>query len=135
MRAADFVESIIAGFREMHTFILARPKRFQKAVVRTKINRCRYIYRPTLSYASILNQSLSPALLRDGVDRSLFLMAFCRDGLVPTRILQSELAALERGDIPIAYGRASRPLQPPPETIMKEMLSQIRRAFATSKQV
>ncbi|HWM24927.1 MAG TPA: type 2 lanthipeptide synthetase LanM [Chthoniobacterales bacterium] len=132
MQAADFVDSIIAGFCDMDAFIRPRAARFQRALGRFRSHSCRHIYRPTMSYGSIMNQSLSPALLRDGFDRSLFLLAFCRDGLVPKRIVRSDLVALERGDIPIAHGRVSRPLQLPTKRVINEMLTQIRQALANN---
>jgi hypothetical protein len=126
MRVVDFVDSVAAGFYNMHTFILPRAKGFHEIANRFRKTRCRYIYRPTIQYVSIMKHSLSREMLSDGCDRSLFLLALCRDGLVPMRIAWSELAALECGDIPVSYGKTSRPRRPPSERAINRMLAQIR---------
>jgi hypothetical protein len=126
MRVADFVDSVADGFCSMHEFILARAEPFDAIVNRFRSTRCRYIYRPTIQYVSLLKHSLSHEMLCDGLDRSLFLLALCRDGLVPTRTALSELAALECGDIPVTYGRTSRPHRPPSQRAMDAMLAEIR---------
>jgi len=133
MRVAHFVDSVAAGFYNMHTFILSRAGRFHEIANRFRSTRCRYIYRPTVQYVSFLKHSLSREMLGDGCDRSIFLFALCRDGLVPMRIASSEPAALECGDIPVSYGRTSRPHRPPSERAMNAMLAQIRGVLAADK--
>jgi hypothetical protein len=105
--AKHFTRQIINGFRAMHDFLGAtttRRRGFGKIVERFHKIPCRYVYRPTAQYSWMLEHALSPRLLGDGLDRSLFLEALCRDRLIPDRHIKTEVADLERGDIPIFHG-------------------------------
>lgn len=122
--AAQFVEEVIAGFTAMHSFL--RPGRNQsvrlrKILARFGKLRCRYLYRPTTQYAWMREHSLSPRILGDGLDRSLFLHALCRDGLIPHRHVHKEVNALENGDVPIFYGTPSRARQQPDKRLTESV--------------
>jgi len=66
----------------------------------------RYLLRPTNVYAALLAYSLTPPLLRNGLDRSLELEVLGRyylsttEAAAPQEILDAEVRALERLDIP-----------------------------------
>jgi hypothetical protein len=57
----------------------------------------------------MLKHARAPQLFADGLDRSIFLQALCRDGLVPRRFVEKEVNDLENGDIPKHYGKPCQP--------------------------
>src|SRR6185436_14104350 len=67
--------------------------------------RTRLLFRPTYVYARLLQRTLIPRLLRNGVDRSLELEGVTRHALAmgdygSRQIVRSELASLEQLDFP-----------------------------------
>lgn len=102
-------QALLLGFTEMFRFLLQeRDALLSKAGPLSAF--CgvptRFVFRATQVYSTVLERSLDPALLRDGVDRSLFLevlasaylQAAQRPAIFP--LLDAELAALERLDVP-----------------------------------
>jgi type 2 lantibiotic biosynthesis protein LanM len=106
---ADYLEDICAGFELMYDFLmrhrqdLLAPGSCIHAFANQKV---RFVFRPTATYGTILHNSYHPGLLRSGIDRSLSLELLSRaftlgDGKPRSwPMLQSELAAMEQGDIP-----------------------------------
>jgi uncharacterized protein DUF4135 len=109
--ADQFTQEVVAGFSVMHVLLQRmsrRSRRFQRLIDGFNQGGCRYIYRPTAQYSWMLEHSLSPRMLTNGFDRSLFLYALCRDGLTPHFYIEREVRNLERGDIPVFFGRGSQ---------------------------
>ena len=113
--ASDHLEEILAGFAEAYRFLLEHRDAFLAAGGPLEnLARCpaRFLFRATQVYSSLLQQSLEPPLLRDGVERSLALEALSRAYLFAAErpdawpILGFERRALERLDIPLFGGRA-----------------------------
>jgi type 2 lantibiotic biosynthesis protein LanM len=105
----EYVNELVDGFEQMYRFLVAH----REALLATDgplaalaHQRVRCVFRPTQVYASVLQKSLHPQYLRDGVDRSIELevlsRAFlCTDSKHPWwGILKAELKALEQLDIP-----------------------------------
>lgn len=102
-------QALLSGFTEMFSFLLT-----ERAALLAKEGPLaafcgvptRFVFRATQVYSTVLERSLDPALLRDGVDRSLFLEVLAsaylqaaeRPAIFP--LLDAELAALERLDVP-----------------------------------
>jgi lantibiotic modifying enzyme len=100
---SNFVWDLLAGFQAMHTFVVEKPERvhyLEAMVSRLAKLSGRTIYRPTRQYVSALTQSFAPSLMRDNLDRSLFLIAFCAQHAASTHQVLAEAAALENADIP-----------------------------------
>jgi lantibiotic modifying enzyme len=130
--ANQFVEETVAGFSAMHVLfrkMSTRSSRLQRIIDSFDQVNCRYIYRPTAQYSWMRKHSLSPSILTNGFDRSLFLHALCRDGLTPQRFVEKEVQSLERGDIPVLYGRASRSRQCLPDKVMTQSISLLRKSL------
>jgi hypothetical protein len=130
--ANQFIEETVAGFSAMHVLLRRmsrRSRRFQKIIDSFDQFGCRYIYRPTAQYSWMRKHSLSPSILTNGFDRSLFLHALCRDGLTPQRYVEKEVQSLERGDIPVVYGRGSRSHQYLPDKVMTQSVSLLRKSL------
>ena len=101
--------ALIQGFREMYLFLLANRDRLlaeEGPLSAFKGLPARLLFRPTAAYSQLLESSLSPELLRSGVDRDIQLDAMCRflaaDGEMSDRwpLVQRELDALWSMDIP-----------------------------------
>jgi type 2 lantibiotic biosynthesis protein LanM len=105
----EYVNELVDGFEQMYRFLVAH----REALLATDgplaalaHQRLRCVFRPTQVYASVLQKSLHPQYLRDGVDRSIELEVLSRPFLSTDSkhpwwgILKAELKALEQLDIP-----------------------------------
>ncbi|HSO39584.1 MAG TPA: type 2 lanthipeptide synthetase LanM family protein, partial [Labilithrix sp.] len=111
---AAHVDGIVRGFSAMVAFLVE-----QRAALLAPggpIDRfaglpARYIHRPTRAYVRVREESLRPALLRSGVERSLMLEGLYAPVLgLPSRppvwtIIRDEIASLERLDVPYFAAR------------------------------
>jgi lantibiotic modifying enzyme len=101
---SNFVMDLLAGFRAMHVFVAEKPARshyLESMVTRLAKLSGRNICRPTRQYFSALTQSFAPSFMRDDLDRSLFLLAFCTEHAGSTRQVLTEAASLENADVPV----------------------------------
>jgi type 2 lantibiotic biosynthesis protein LanM len=118
---ADYAPPILAGFERTYRFLSKRHNEFVDAVARPAGGfppiRLRYVFRATRLYHAILLEALPPEYLTDGIEHSIqldrisrpFLEAADRPGGFP--IVEAELEALERGEIPyFGIGLESRDL-------------------------
>jgi type 2 lantibiotic biosynthesis protein LanM len=105
----EYVNELVDGFEQMYRFLVAH----REALLATDgplaalaHQRVRCVFRPTQVYASVLQKSLHPQYLRDGLDRSIELEVLSRAFLWTDSkhpfwlILKAELQALEQLDIP-----------------------------------
>jgi lantibiotic modifying enzyme len=130
--AAKYVDTIENGFLTMHRF-LHRSTRMRSSFDR-KIQQFfprtgRRIYRPTAHYIEMLNRSYGVGTMIDGLYRSLFLHALCRDSATPVACVQHEVEALEDGDIPFFHGSTSTPSSPPSASQVRHSLLMLREQF------
>ncbi|MEQ9481960.1 type 2 lanthipeptide synthetase LanM family protein [Coleofasciculus sp. F4-SAH-05] len=106
---SEYVNELVDGFEQKYRFLVAH----REALLATdgplaalSHQRVRCLFRSTQVYASVLQKSLHPQYLRDGVDRSIELEVLCRAFLGTDlkhpwwRILKAELQVLEQLDIP-----------------------------------
>jgi type 2 lantibiotic biosynthesis protein LanM len=105
----DYLEEIVVGFRQMYHFLSDRQQAlltnhdFLKALQAQQV---RFIFRATKVYQVLLEKSLSPEFLRNGIERSIELdilsQTFLTSKYKPQAwpILRSELQAMEQLDIP-----------------------------------
>ncbi len=107
--AAPYVEDLVEGFRQTYRLLTARRRTLLglgsplRAMWQLKV---RWFFRPTRVYRRILDRSLAPEHLQNGTDWSIeleglsygFLTARHKPRIWP--VLQAELAALERLDVP-----------------------------------
>lgn len=112
--AEAYVAEIIAGFRAAYRFLLERQEQFVAGPVQSMAaHRCRLIFRPSTAYGFLLDRAHDPALLQDGLERSLHFDALARPLLrYPARpeswpLLAYERLALENGDVPIFCATAN----------------------------
>lgn len=111
----DYVEDLVAGFRQMYGFLCQQRAALLQAdspLARLGQQPVRFIFRATKLYATLLQRTLKPNALRSGLDRSIELDVLSRALLAtPDKpplwpLLEIEVAALEQGDIPYFAVRA-----------------------------
>jgi lantibiotic modifying enzyme len=128
--AGEFVDKLISGFLEMHAFLgLGKYEAFAAMANRCLPTVCRQIRRPTDDYYLILARSLASRTMISGFDRSLFLQAACRDGIVSRSCIAREVVALEDADIPRLSGRRIRILEPLTPAMLSQSIKLIQEAF------
>lgn len=105
----DYLEEIVAGFRQMYHFLSERRQALlanNDYFAALQAQQVRFIFRATKVYEVLKEKSLAPEFLRNGVERSIELdilsQTFLTAGLKPKAwsILRSELQAMEQLDIP-----------------------------------
>ncbi|MEQ9356933.1 type 2 lanthipeptide synthetase LanM, partial [Coleofasciculus chthonoplastes] len=105
----EYVNELVDGFEHKYRFLVAHREALLATdgpLVALSHQRVRCLFRPTQVYASVLQKSLHPQYLRDGVDHSIELEVLCRPFLGTDlkhpwwRILKAELQTLEQLDIP-----------------------------------
>lgn len=138
----DYIDEVVAGFREMYTFL----EQHQSAILEPgsplyglSRQQVRFIYRNTSVYGSILRELLNPKYLRDGADRSIALDLLARaqvdaEDVSPQPadnsanaaplfwpLLAAEKRAMEQGDIPFFITRSdSADLPATPGAVIKD---------------
>jgi lantibiotic modifying enzyme len=128
--AKEHVGKLTAGFEAIHSFLGNRMgKRLITELRAVLPKRSRQIHRPTSLYDVMLDASVAPELMRDGLERSRFLHAACDDGSVSPRHIAREVLALEDADIPTFYGKTAQPAERLSESDARGSLRLIREAF------
>jgi len=108
------VACYLSGFREAYAHALAKPDALPRLPEGLSL---RYILRPTHLYGDLLKHSLSPAFLQNAIDRSLELEVLGRLYMPaeetrrapPLTLLDTEIKALERLDVPRFVWRPGKP--------------------------
>lgn len=127
---SDYSEELVDGFREMYHFLVQRKQALLtpgSPIAAFAHQKVRLVFRNTNVYFSILQKSLEPKYLRDGVERSIELDILSRAFLCwETKhrfwsLLKAEQRALEQLDIPYftAYSDSDALFVSPNQTIEK----------------
>ncbi|MFD7702402.1 type 2 lanthipeptide synthetase LanM family protein [Streptomyces caelestis] len=104
---AEFTEALVAGFRAGYRAIAAGREALtgpQGLVHRFAEDEVRVVPRATQVYATLLDESTHPDVLRDPADRDELLRLLGTDALGtpgPARLLEHEIAQLWDGDVPL----------------------------------
>lgn len=105
----NYVEECVEGFRQMYHFLIEQRQALLAETIPLaafQAQRVRFIFRSTEIYRVILQRTLAPELLRNGVDHSIAMDILSRAFLTTQdkpntwSILQAELKAIEQLDIP-----------------------------------
>lgn len=105
--ASDHVEEVVSGFTAMYRLLLAHRDELLAGdgpIARFSQDEIRVLLRPTRTYDQLLTESFHPDLLRDALDRDLFLNRLWMATTVRpylAQVIGSERFDLQRGDIPI----------------------------------
>ncbi|MEH1782277.1 MAG: type 2 lanthipeptide synthetase LanM family protein [Nostoc sp.] len=109
----DYLDNLIAGFRQMYYFLLEQKTAIlqnDSPLTALKGKWVRFTFRQTRIYTIIFQKLLVPRFMRSGVERSIELdvlsRAFLRARQKPIfwTVLQAEIAAMEQLDIPYFGG-------------------------------
>ncbi len=103
LTAAPYQREIVRGFGNAWRCILGtqgRQEAFAQRVRRIRSRERRRIYWPTEKYAAIKRASIQPAALRSGIERHELLARACRSGTVDSDVIEFEVEALRKLDIP-----------------------------------
>lgn len=106
---ADHADALITGFRRGYDALMRHRGRFAALFVVAGDCTVRVVVRPTQVYASVLDESCHPDLLRDAAERDAFLRRALADavgGPLAARLTEYEVRDLWAGDIPCFSGRA-----------------------------
>lgn len=107
---SSYVDKIVDGFQQMYNFLVKHRERLlavNSPLEKLAHQKVRFISRTTGNYLSILNNSLNPKFVRNGIDRSIYLDTLNRDLFLSNSksnlwpLLKAEYQALEYMDIPI----------------------------------
>ncbi|MDJ0713523.1 MAG: type 2 lanthipeptide synthetase LanM family protein [Prochloraceae cyanobacterium] len=127
----DYLEELVGGFEQMYRFLLLHQSTLLEAdspLMNLADREVRYLFRATRIYATILQQSYQPSLLRSGIDRSIGLDVLSRAFLTTEEkplfweILAAELEALEQSDIPFFTADSSQNFLPLAKGVVIEEL-------------
>lgn len=109
LSANNYVDEIAIGFEQMYRFLIEQRQSLLSIngiFTKLQAKRVRFVFRATQVYAVILQGSLAPQFLKNGIDRSIELDILSRAFLFASEkppewsILQAELKAMEQLDIP-----------------------------------
>lgn len=113
LRAEDHADELLAGFDAFYRFAMRERARLLAAdgpLAPFRGLPTRFVLRPTDVYHMLTLTSLTPARMRDGIERSLAFEPLCRAlvsaGTRPRAwsLLRAEIAALSRLDVPYFHG-------------------------------
>jgi len=90
----------------------------------------RLIYWPTERYAKIARASMQPAALRSGIERELLIARLCSRKEVSSAVLQAEIDALKRLDIPYFSHGGREHVAPDQGNMPADVREALRRVLA-----
>ena len=105
--AIDFIDDIVLGFEGMYRLVMQQQKELLRPgglIDAFADDSIRVLMRPTRTYAQLLYESFHPDMLRDQVDRDLFLdrlWVVVSERTYMKEIIPAELEDLLSGDIPV----------------------------------
>jgi type 2 lantibiotic biosynthesis protein LanM len=111
--AERYRQEILNGFRTILEVLRQHRDELLAALMAFSHAPVRFIFRPTRVYAAVLRRAVQPSCLRDGVDFSITIDHLARPFLADDErpatwpLLQSEIRAMERLDIPFFNAFAS----------------------------
>jgi lantibiotic modifying enzyme len=131
--ALRYEREIVNGFRRAWRCVLGTRDRraaFARRLRRICSSNRRSIYWPTEKYAAIARASIQPAALRSGIERDLLIARLCSRKAVSSAVLQAEIDALKRLDIPYFTRRLKA--RPPPDyvAVPANVIEELRRALS-----
>jgi type 2 lantibiotic biosynthesis protein LanM len=105
----NHIDVLVQGFEQMYHFLIEQRQALLSAdgpLTKMKAQQVRFVFRNTSLYGIVLQNSLAPQFLQNGVDRSIELDILSRAFLLSSdkpkewSVLRSELRAMEQLDIP-----------------------------------
>lgn len=132
LEASSHTTEITRGFTKAWHCLLgtqARRAAFLRRLRRIRSHERRWIYLATAKYAAIRRASLQPAVLRSITERVALLARLSWRSTGSPAVLQTEIDALARLDIPY-FIRTTNELMPPDKSVLqRDLLQAIRQAL------
>jgi hypothetical protein len=131
LNASTYEVEIVNGFHEAWRCLLGTTERraaFVRRLQRLRRRERRWIYRSTRKYHAIRRASIQPAALRSGIGRDLLIARSCARSGLSQGVVQKEMNALRRLDIPYFARKAAGPSFSEKGTTPKELVDALRRA-------
>jgi lantibiotic modifying enzyme len=132
MRAASHRKEIIKGFSRAWHCILGVPGRravFLRRLRRIRSQERRWIYWATAKYAAIRAASIQPSVLRSDDERDALINRLCSRTSVSPTVVQVEIDALKRLDIPYFVRRTERSMPADKESLPPDLIQAIQQAL------
>ena len=129
--AAHYQREMILGFARAWRCLMGTRKSrqaFARRLRRIRSTQRRWIYRATETYAAIIDASIQPPALRSGRERELLIRSQCARGLSGSGVIEAEVRALKRLDIPYFTGRTKQRLPPDRPAVPQKLI----RALSTA---
>ena len=131
LNASTYEVEIVNGFHEAWRCLLGTTERraaFFRRLQRLRRRERRWIYRSTRKYHVIRQASIHPAALRSGIGRDLLIARSCGRSGLSHGVVQKEMNALRRLDIPYFTRKAAGPSFSEKGITPKELVDALRRA-------
>lgn len=131
LNASTYEVEIVKGFHEAWRCLLGTTERraaFFRRLQRLRRRERRWIYRSTRKYDAIRRASIQPAALRSGIRRDLLIARSCARSGVSQGVVQKEMNALRRLDIPYFTRKAVGASFSEKGTMPEELVDALRRA-------
>jgi len=129
LAAMHYEREIVRGFRRAWHCILGthdRRKAFTRRVRRIQSRKRRWFCRATEEYAAIQRASIQPGVLRSAPERHLLITRLSRRNTVDPEVVEAEIDALARLDIPYFLRSRKEPLLLERENIPKDVCQALR---------
>jgi lantibiotic modifying enzyme len=136
MLPAEYAEEIIAGFSQAWNCVFETPSRrnaFLRIVRGIRSKPRRWIYRATETYAAIIRASIQPSALHSPAARKSMIREECYRPTVRRSVVEAEIAALERLDIPYFLRRTTGWMPPEKGPPPSDLTEAIRKALVLRK--
>jgi len=133
LSAVPYEREIVRGFRGAWHSILGTPERrkaFTRRVRRIQSRKGRWICRATEEYAAIQRASIQPGALRSAAERHLLITRLSRRNTVDPEVVEAEIDALARLDIPYFLRSRKEPLFLERGNIPKDICEALRQLLA-----
>ena len=130
--AADYVHQIVNGFEKGWRCLVGTPRRraaFFHRRRRIRSQARRWIYRATESYAAMIRASLQPPALISSAARRALIRRLATRHAAGAAILQTEIQALARLDIPYFVRRTNQRMRSVPAAPPSELSHAITKAL------
>lgn len=129
---SDHTNEIIAGFARAWNCMLGTPGRraaFLRIVRRVRAHERRWIYIATQTYGTILRTSIQPFALHSSAAREALIRQSCSRSGPGKSVIQAEIKALRRLDIPYFTRRTKGWMPPDKPPLPSELTQGIRKAL------
>jgi lantibiotic modifying enzyme len=129
---SNYEVEILQGFSNAWTCLVGTSRRrtaFRRRVRRVQMQERRWIYCATEKYGAILQASIRPGALGSAGARARIIRRLCSRDSVSKEVVNAEVNALRRLDLPYFVRKTAESVPADPGTIPTELLQAIRNAL------